>query len=104
MRLKRYVSLMSLVLLSAPAIALGQSFRGMVSGTEPPGASLGPATFLGQGISFVPLERKNGLARRYVLSLERELPGRVLVDVAFVRNVSYDMHVEVDLGPFHDNS
>jgi len=46
---------------------------------EPPGASLGLSTFLGQPIGFVPVRRKNTLSRRYVLSLQRELPGGVLV-------------------------
>jgi hypothetical protein len=66
---------------------------------EPPGASRGLATFLGQGIGFVPLERKNAQAQRYMLSLQRELPGRVLVDIAFVRNVTDDMTVNVELNP-----
>lgn len=67
---------------------------------EPPGASLGLATFLGQAIGFVPVERKNTLSRRYVLSLQRELPGKLLIDIAFVRNVGYDMRVEgVELNP-----
>lgn len=67
---------------------------------EPPGASLGLATFLGQGISIVPVERRNTLARRYQVSLQRELPGRVLIDLAFVRNVNYDMRVaNVELNP-----
>ncbi len=66
----------------------------------PPGASLGSATFLGQAISFVPVERKNTLSRRYVLSLQRELPGKVLVELAFVRNVNNDIRVgDIDLNP-----
>jgi hypothetical protein len=67
---------------------------------EPPGAAMGPATFLGQAVSFVPVRRKNALSRRYVLSLQRRLPGNVLVELAFVRNVSYDMRVgDVELNP-----
>jgi hypothetical protein len=67
---------------------------------EPLGASLGLATSLGQGIGFVPLQRKNQQSRRYELSLQRELPGRVVVDLAFVHTTNYDVRVEdVDLNP-----
>ena len=53
---------------------------------EPPGASLGLATSLGQGVNMVPIERRNTRARRYAVSLQRELPGRAVAEVAFVRN------------------
>ena len=66
---------------------------------EPPGASQGLGTFLGRDISFVPLERSNPQSRRYELSLQRELPGRVVVDLAFVRNVNYDQIVPIELNP-----
>jgi hypothetical protein len=46
----------------------------------PPGASLGIGTFLGRGISFVPLERSNLQTRRWELSVQRELPGQWLVE------------------------
>jgi Carboxypeptidase regulatory-like domain len=60
---------------------------------EPQGASLGLATSLGQSVNVFPIERKNALSRRYALSLQRELSGRVLIEGAFVRNVNYDMRV-----------
>jgi hypothetical protein len=65
----------------------------------PPGASLGLATSLGQGVNVFPIERKNTLSRRYAVSLQRELSGRVLIEAAFVRNVNYDMRVGVELNP-----
>jgi Carboxypeptidase regulatory-like domain/TonB dependent receptor len=67
---------------------------------DPLGASQGLSTFLGQEIGFVPLERRNTQSRRYELSLQRELPGRVVVELAFVRTVNYDQLVEdVTLNP-----
>jgi Carboxypeptidase regulatory-like domain/TonB dependent receptor len=67
---------------------------------DPLGASEGLYTLLGQGIGFVPLERRNTQSRRYELSLQRELPGRVVVELAFVRTVNYDQLVEdVALNP-----
>jgi Carboxypeptidase regulatory-like domain/TonB dependent receptor len=68
--------------------------------TDPPGASDGLSTFMGRNISFVPLERKNTQSRRYALSLQRELPGHVVAELAFVRTVNYDQLVEaVTLNP-----
>jgi hypothetical protein len=67
---------------------------------EPPGASLGLATSLGQSVTVFPIERKTALSRRYAVSLQRELPGRVLIEAAFVRNVNHDMRVSnVELNP-----
>ncbi len=92
--------------LLVPTVDAGVTFQANLANPfpagvlQPPGASLGLATSLGQDISVVPVNRKNGQARRYMVSLQRELPGRVLVDVAFVRNVNYDMRVGgVDLNP-----
>ncbi len=61
---------------------------------DPLGAAEGLYTLLGQGVGFVPLERRNTQSRRYELSLQRELPGRVVVELAFVRTVNYDQLVE----------
>jgi carboxypeptidase family protein len=67
---------------------------------DPPGASQGLATSLGRNITFVPLERKNTLSRRFEVSLQRELPGQVVVDLAFVRTVNYDQLVpSITLNP-----
>ena len=66
---------------------------------EPPGASSGLATSLGQAVNVVPIERRSALARRYAVSLQRELPGRTVAEVAFVRNDNYDMRVPVELNP-----
>ena len=62
--------------------------------------SLGLATSLGQAVNTVPIERQNTRARRYAVSLQRELPGRAVAEVAFVRNENYDVRVaSVELNP-----
>lgn len=90
--------------LLVPTVDAGLTFNADLANPFPrgvldsPGASLGLATFLGQSITVVPIERKNPRARRYELSVQRELPGRVVLDVAFVHNENYDMRVaNIDL-------
>jgi hypothetical protein len=57
----------------------------------PPGSSLGLATFVGRGVNFVPLKRRNGQSQRWEVSVERELPGHWLVEAAYVGNHGYDL-------------
>ncbi len=38
------------------------------------------------------LDRKSAIARRYAVSLQRELPERLLVELAFIYKANYDMH------------
>jgi len=63
---------------------------------RPPGASLGLATFIGRDIEFVPVNRKNGQAQRWQLSLQRELPGQWLVEAAYIGGRGYDLSVDDD--------
>ena len=65
---------------------------------EPPGASLGLATFLGRslnfpirGARFASLDRKNDQAMRWSIGIQRELPGNWLVDASYVGNRGYDL-------------
>jgi hypothetical protein len=66
---------------------------------QPTGSSLGLATFLGQSVSFIPVNFKNGQTQKIELSLQRELPGRWLAEVAYVSNRGYDLIAGVDLNP-----
>ena len=51
-------------------------------------------------MNSVPIERRNTRARRYAVSLQRELPGRAVAEVAFVRNENVDVRVaNVELNP-----
>ena len=63
---------------------------------QPPGASLGLGTFTGRDIEFVPINRKNGQAQRWQLSLQHELPGQWLVEAAYIGNRGYDLSVDSD--------
>lgn len=65
--------------------------------SQPPGASLGLATFIGRDIEFVPVHRSNGQAQRWSLSFERELPGHWLVEAAYVGNQGFDLTTDTDI-------
>jgi hypothetical protein len=80
---------------------------------EPPGASRGLGTFVGQTIGgnvnliantidrrIAPLTvgpRKNPMIHRYELSLQRELPGRFLVEAAYIGSTGRDLTTFADL-------
>ena len=64
---------------------------------DPPGASLGLATFLGRDLNFVPTGRRNGQAQRWEIGIQRELAGRWVVEAAYVGNRSYDLSVDTDI-------
>ncbi len=67
---------------------------------EPVGASLGPNTFLGQGIGrFLPLDARNGQNMRYMISVQRELPGQWLLDVGYTGSRGWDLQTDLDLNP-----
>jgi outer membrane receptor protein involved in Fe transport len=52
----------------------------------PTGSSLGAATLLGQGVRFVNRNGVTPYAIQWNLDIQRELPGQVLFDVAYVGN------------------
>jgi hypothetical protein len=66
---------------------------------NPPGASQGLATFIGRGITFVPLERDNGQTQRWEVSLQREMRGNWLFEAAYVGNRGFDLATTIDLNP-----
>ncbi|HET7220626.1 MAG TPA: carboxypeptidase regulatory-like domain-containing protein [Vicinamibacterales bacterium] len=68
---------------------------------DPPGASLGPNTFLGRAIGRFndQLDYRNGQSMRWVLSVQRELPGQWLVEGAYVASRSYDLTTDYNLNP-----
>jgi hypothetical protein len=60
--------------------------------TDPPGASQVSATSLGRNLdNLVPGELENQQAQRWEFSLQRELPGKWLVEVSYVGNKGYDL-------------
>jgi len=52
----------------------------------PVGAAAGLATFLGQGITYYPEKGVNPYMQRWTLSVQRELPSRILTEVTYVGN------------------
>jgi TonB-dependent receptor-like protein len=68
---------------------------------DPPGASLGPNTFLGRSIGRFndQLDYRNGQSMRWVLSVQRELPGQWLFEGAYVASRSYDLTTDYALNP-----
>ncbi|PYQ17087.1 MAG: hypothetical protein DMF80_01990, partial [Acidobacteria bacterium] len=63
--------------------------------TDPPGSSLGPATFLGRDINFSPPDRRNAQNMRWSVGFQRELPGKWVFEAAYVGSRGYDLPVGV---------
>jgi Carboxypeptidase regulatory-like domain/TonB dependent receptor len=61
------------------------------------GTSLGLATFIGRDLDFIPVNRSNGQSQRWQLSLEREIPGQWLFELAYIGNYGYDLATETDI-------
>jgi hypothetical protein len=68
---------------------------------DPPGASLGPNTFVGRSIGRFndQLDYVNGQSMRLALSVQRELPGRFVVEGAYVASRSYDLTTDFQANP-----
>jgi len=62
----------------------------------PPGAALGPATFLGRTLDIVPVDRSNTQTQRWELSVQRELRGHWVVEAAYIGNRAYDITTGAD--------
>lgn len=106
---------------STPIVASldnGLTFRSTLSNPfpdgvqDPSGASRGADTFLGQdlnnaaGSRFVPLDFHNGQNMRYLVTVQRELPGQWLVEAGYAGSRGYNMTTggggqigEIDLNP-----
>ncbi|MFB3827427.1 MAG: carboxypeptidase regulatory-like domain-containing protein [Bryobacteraceae bacterium] len=73
-----------------PSLDNGQHFRASLANPFPDGvlqpAPVGPATYLGRAISFFPDKYATGYMQRWSFSVQRELPGRSLVEVGYIGN------------------
>lgn len=83
---------------------LGLTFRATLANPFPAGyiaeinRDLG--SLLGQNPGLVvPSERKNGMVHRWQVSLQRELPGRWLVEAAYIGNSGVDLLTTVNANP-----
>ncbi len=82
----------------------GLTFQSTLSNPFPlgllaaPGNTLGPNTFLGQSLDrFAPLDFQNGQLMRYLVNVQRELPGQWLVEVGYVGSHGYDLTTDQEL-------
>ncbi|HWB82600.1 MAG TPA: carboxypeptidase regulatory-like domain-containing protein [Bryobacteraceae bacterium] len=76
----------------APVNVLSNPFPGG-SILEPPGASLGTGTYLGQSISFTNPDLLNPYSIRWELSVQHELPGQMILETAYIGSHSIHMLV-----------
>jgi hypothetical protein len=86
-----------------PTLDNGLTFRANLANpfpdgvANPPGASQGLATLIGNDITFVPVRRNNGRVQRWELSLQRELPGQWLLEAAYVGTYGYNLPTDTKI-------
>lgn len=66
---------------------------------NPPGAALGLSTFIGRSFTVPTFERKNAQSQRYEIGVQRELPGRVVLEANYVGSYNYDIEVGYNANP-----
>src|SRR5262249_30866519 len=59
----------------------------------PPGAGLGMSTFLGQGPTFADTATRLPYVHQFSFGIQRQLPGRIKLDVSYVGSRSLDIRV-----------
>jgi Carboxypeptidase regulatory-like domain/TonB dependent receptor len=64
---------------------------------EPVGNALGPATFLGQGITFFDPNPKSPRTQRWQIGIQRELPGRWTIEASYVGNYGSQLQTSRNL-------
>jgi hypothetical protein len=65
---------------------------------QPVGNTLGPNTFLGQNLTrFAPLDLKNAQNMRYLLNIQRELPGQWLLEAGYTGSRGYNLTTDAEL-------
>ena len=64
--------------------------------TSPPGSSLGLATFLGKGIGFVPLNRRNGQSSELEFNVQWQPRGTWMLQASYIELRAYDLTTGAD--------
>jgi len=82
----------------------GLTFQSTLANPFPNGyiaeTNRGLTSLLGQGLgTIVPSQRKNGIVQRWEVSLQRELPGRWLIDLAYIGNRANDLITAIEANP-----
>lgn len=67
--------------------------------TSPPGSSLGLATFLGKGIGFVPLNRRNGQSSELEFNVQWQPRGTWMLQASYIELRAYDLTTGADFNP-----
>jgi hypothetical protein len=67
---------------------------GLVS---PSGSSLGLMTLVGQNVNYVDVQRRMPRAQQYQFGIQRELPGRILIDATYAGTLSSFLPVNQQL-------
>jgi hypothetical protein len=86
-----------------PSLDNGLTFRASMANPfpdgllAPAGASAGLKTFLGQAVNLFWPDRRPGYAQRWSLSIQHELPRRVLVELGYVGNRGTGLPMSQDL-------
>ena len=75
----------------SPANSLSNPFPGGIR--QPAGSSLGPATFMGQGITFFNPSVRNPYSIRWNLGVQRQLPGNMVLEAAYIGNHSVHLPI-----------
>jgi len=65
---------------------------------RPVGASLGLSTLLGQSVNVFDSQAHRGKTHQYQFSIQRELPGKILLDVGYVGSKTRDLPVDQNIG------
>ncbi len=79
----------------SPANTLSNPFPGGLA--APTGSAGGASTFLGQAISFLSPTMRNPYSMRWNFGIERQLPGQVVVEVAYIGNHAVHLPVATTL-------
>jgi hypothetical protein len=86
-----------------PSLDNGLTFRASLANPMPDGAlppaaaSAGLLTFVGRSPGFFDPSRRSGYMQRWSLGVQREMPGRVLMEVSYVGNRGTLLDVDRDL-------
>jgi hypothetical protein len=79
----------------SPATTFSNPFPGGI--LAPSGSSKGAGTFLGQGITFYNPNSVDGYSLRWDFGLQRQLPGQLVMEVAYIGNHAIHMPGSIQL-------